>query len=151
MSCSKGNLDPEIATFKFTAGNTTYVWNGDLKNFRGTGSHIDLDTNCGVYNYSIIGMDDSNSIGFNIVNPMDVKIAPGTFTGTWDSYWTTGNYFSLCFNDLCPGYVQGDSFSVTITNVHDNMVNGIFSAYQKSPGPIQITNGEFQNMKMILQ
>jgi hypothetical protein len=148
-SCQKSSSSSSGgATFKFTANDSTYVWDGDM--VTGHGSSIQhscnttLDSTC---TFGISAEKDMNLIVLTVTKPWGATFPPGTYHGKYND----GFYLSISFGN---GTVEmrptsNDSLSLTIESVHDNMADGTFYGnIGDPPNLLQVTNGEFHNVKI---
>ena len=162
LSCSKSSnttAPPKLeTTLKFNANGNFYQWNGSIGDNPGCfvcGSAIYKHTNS---SYVLSSSDPAIYYNFIVLKIKATTLSASTYTLTITSTTPASNaahIFSI-FNLLQAASTEaGDFGTVTITSIHDgNYADGTFNArLTLSPfgfsGKMDITNGEFHNIKII--
>jgi hypothetical protein len=140
-----------IATFKFTAGDSTYIWSGD-KGYKGEmSSWIEViekerDSTRGLYVVSAAGGNGDNlKIAFFVIGKTVLRHSrtykKAKVSIQVDAYLHANDWDNLDESD--------STVQVSFTNLHDNMADGTFSCLVSSGGKkLTITRGEFHNLKI---
>jgi hypothetical protein len=140
-----------IATFKFTAGDSTYIWSGDTRRNGEMGSWIEAivnkrDTTQGLYVVTGAGGNgDKLKIVFLVVGKKVLQHSKTNKKATAsirvDTY--------LHANDWDNTDESDSTVQVFFTNLNDNMADGTFRCLVSSGSKkLSITRGEFHNLKI---
>lgn len=161
VGCSKDNDDSNgssntpVTTFKFTVNGTPYEVTGSLLENTVKGAKIERDpwhNTFALYAHEVV----QNTTKFYAHIPLPNPLVTGTFNFTYPSNGSFDSEVSVISIPVM--YYQvlktGDAITVNITKVENGYASGTFSASKLSgtnttPPTIQITNGEFTNVKII--
>ena len=165
ISCSKSSTTPTSGSttvvFKFTLNGTNYNWSGPKSGgtLTRTNNSPSVPNTCSLVGYDsstyyhIPGGADRNVFGLNFdiaTSMLSQTVYPANLVDALIDF-SESNFSG---QGALAG-INGSSATVTITSIHNGLYDGTFSGVlSSSPLPIpvvNITNGEFHNLKLIQQ
>ncbi len=146
-NCWNKEMQTKQASLTFKAGDSTYIWNGDMTDGHPYGARSTIGSSSGQDLFTIYAK------GFNgdalEIALHTAKFQQGTYTSTAgiQSLEMTG----LLLHDSWNFDLQNDQSTLNITGIHDDQADGTFEGTMtlgSNKQQIQITQGEFHNLKI---